>query len=109
MGTMRNDWLQAEQDATRQSVSHSIEDDAILIRLPVEDFPDSTIVVSITARSVLIFSIKNREAAQEPPSDDQECLHILRLPMEIDIARVACSFDGGHFELKLPLAASALT
>src|SRR5580692_8551670 len=43
-------WFQAEQELTIQDATCSIEDDELTIRLPMEGFPASTVLISISAR-----------------------------------------------------------
>ena len=100
-------WLQAEQDLTRRDIPHSVEDDTMSLRFPLEEFGDSTLLVSIAAHSVLIFSCRNDNSAEEDSqATEQECLHILALPLEVDADRADCEFEGKHLHLRLPLVST---
>ena len=72
----------------------SIDSDAVTVRLAIEDFPASTIlIISISARSVLIFSLKD-DASNDLEGIDREHLRTIALPVEIDAERVTCELAG---------------
>jgi hypothetical protein len=103
-------WFQAERELTIQDVPLSIENDAVTVRLAIDDFPASALVISISARSVLIFSLKD-DASNDCEAINHELLRIISLPVEVDAARVTvtCELDDRDLALRLPLVADALT
>jgi hypothetical protein len=100
-GHDQHHWFRAEREIVNQDVTFSLENDAVTVRLAMEDFPASTLVVSISARSVLIFSLNDE-------STNRECVRIISLPVAVDPARVTHEPDEKDLALRLPLAASAL-
>ena len=97
-------WFRAERELTIQDVSFSIENDAVTVRLALEDYPASTLVVSVSARSVLIFSLED-DASSDCEGVDREFLRIISLSVEVDTARVTCELDDRNLALRLPLVA----
>jgi len=110
-GCDQEHWLRAERDLTIQDVPFSIENDAVTVRIAIEDFPTSTLIISISGRSVLIFSLTN-DASNGCEGDEvinRECMRIIWLPAEIDAAQVTSELNDNDLALRLPLMASALT
>ena len=50
-GSDQEHWFRAEKELTIQEVTCSIENDEVTVRLPMEGFSASTVLVSISARS----------------------------------------------------------
>ena len=71
-------WFRAERELTIQDVPFSIENDAVTVRLALEDFPASTLVISISARSVLIFSLDD-DANGDRGGMNRELLRLISL------------------------------
>jgi hypothetical protein len=101
-------WFEAERELMIQDVPFSIDNDAVTVRLAIEDFPASTLVISISARSVLIFSLKDG-TSNDCDDNNRECLRIISLPVEVDTAGVTCELDDRNLALRLPLVAGAPT
>jgi hypothetical protein len=101
-------WFRAERDLPIQDVPFSIENDAVTVRLAIEDFPASPLVISVSARSVLIFSLKD-DAGEDYEGFNRDLLRVLSLPVEVDSARVTCELDDRDLALRLPLLADAPT
>ena len=97
-------WFQAEQELTIQDATCSIEDDELTIRLPMEGFPASTVLISISARSALILSLED-EPSNGSGGIDSDFLRVVSLPVAVDATRVTCELDGGDLVLKLPTGA----
>ncbi len=87
----------------------SIDSDAVTVRLTIEDFPASTILmISISARGVLIFSLKD-DASNDLEGIDREHLRTISLPVEVDATQVTCELGDRDLALRLPLVAGAPT
>ena len=97
-------WFQAEQELTIQDATCSIEDDELTIRLPMEGFPASTVLISISARSALILSLED-EPSNGSGGIDSDFLRVVSLPVAVDATRVTCELDGGDLVLKLAAGA----
>src|ERR1700689_5517091 len=91
-GCDQEHWFRAERELTIRDGPLSIENDAVVVRLATEDFPASTLVISVSARSVLIFNLKE-DASNDCEGIDRECLRIISLPVEIDAARVTSELN----------------
>ena len=76
----------------------SLENDLVTFRLPLEGFSASTVLVSISARSVLILSLED----SNPGRPDSDFLRVVSLPVDVDATRVTCEVEGGDLVLKLP-------
>ncbi len=98
-GSDQEHWLRAEKELTIQDVTCSIENDLVTFRLPMEGFAASTVLVSISARSVLILSLEDEA---RPGGTDSDFLRVVSLPVAVDATRVTCELDGGDLVLKLP-------
>jgi hypothetical protein len=105
-GRDQQHWFQAQEELTIKDVPFSIEIDAVTARLALEDFPASTLVISISARSVLIFSL-NDDPSNDCEDINRELLRIISLPVEVDAARATCELNERDLALKLPLASGA--
>ena len=97
-GSDQEHWLRAEKELTIQDVTCSLENDLVTFRLPMEGFSASTVLVSISARSVLILSLED----SNPGRPDSDFLRVVSLPVDVDATRVTCELDGGDLVLKLP-------
>jgi len=103
-------WFRAEQELTTQDIPFAIGEVAVSLHITLEDFPVSTLMISISARSVLIFSLTN-DAGGDCEGNEQinrECLRIISLPVEIDAAQVTSELTDDDLTLTLPLAAGAV-
>lgn len=109
-GRDQEHWFRAERELTIQDVPFSIENDAVTVRIAMEDFPASTLIMSISGRSVLIFGLTN-DASNDCEGDEvinRECMRIISLPVEIDAAQVASELNDSDLALRLPLVANAI-
>jgi hypothetical protein len=91
-----------------QDVPFSIDNDALTVRLAVEDFPACTLLISVSARSVLIFSLKD-DASNDVDGIDRTHLRTISLPVEVDATQVTCELGDRDLALRLPLVAGAPT
>jgi HSP20 family molecular chaperone IbpA len=100
-GSDREHWFRAEKELTIQDAACSVEDDEVTVRLPMEGFSASTVLVSISARSALILSLED-ESSNHPGGTHSDFLRVVSLPVEVDAMRVTCEFDGGDLVLTFP-------
>jgi len=107
-GHDQDHWFRAERELTIQNVPFSIENDALTVRLAMEEFSASTIVISISARSVLILDLADN-TGNGGEGLNRDLLRIISLPVEVDAARVTSVLDDGDLAIRLPLLAGALT
>jgi HSP20 family molecular chaperone IbpA len=98
-GSDQEHWFQAENELTIQEVACSIENDEVTVRLPMEGFSASTILVSISASSVLILRLEDES---RPDGIDSDFLRVVSLPVAVDATRVTCELDGSGLVLTLP-------
>ena len=103
-GSDQEHWFRAEKELTIQDAACSIEDDEVTIRLNMEGFPASTVLISISARSALILNLED-ESSNHPGGIDGDFLRVVSLPVAVDATRVTCELDGGDLVLKLPTRA----
>jgi hypothetical protein len=101
-------WFRAERELAVQDWPLSIENGAVTVRIAMEQFSGSQLVISISARSLLILSVLD-EVTNTVEETDREILHFISLPVEIDPALVTCELDAGDLALRLPLVESAST
>lgn len=107
-GHDKDHWFQAEPELTTQDIAFPIENDAVLVRLALENFPASILVISISARSVLIFTLKD-DASNHCEGINRDLLRVIWLPLEVDSARVTWELDDRYLALRLPLVAHGPT
>jgi HSP20 family molecular chaperone IbpA len=103
-GSDQEHWFRAEKELTIQDAACSIEDDEVTIRLNMEGFPASTVLISISARSALILNLED-ESSNHPGGIDGDFLRVVSLPVAVDARRVTCELDGGDLVLKLAAGA----
>jgi hypothetical protein len=100
-GSDREHWSQAEQELTIQDAKCSIENDEVTVRIALDGFSGSAVLVSISARSALILNLED-ESSNHPGGIDSDFLRVVSLPVAVDAARVTCELDGGDLVLTLP-------
>jgi hypothetical protein len=112
-GSDQEHWFRAEKELTIQDATCSFEDDEVTVRwwsrfelrplptvrLPLDGFSTSTVLVSISASSALILSLEDEA---RPDGIDSDFLRMVSLPVAVDATRVTCELDGGNLVLKLP-------
>jgi hypothetical protein len=98
-GSDQEHWFRAENELTIQDVTCSTQNDLVTFRLPMEGFSASTVLVSISARSVLILSLEDEA---RPGGTDSDFLRVVSLPVAVDATRVTCELNGGDLVLRLP-------
>jgi hypothetical protein len=101
-GSDQEHWFRAEKELTIQDATCSFEDDEVTVRLPLDGFSTSTVLVSISASSALILSLEDEA---RPDGIDSDFLRMVSLPVAVDATRVTCELDGGNLVLKLPARA----
>jgi hypothetical protein len=87
-------------DQQHWEVTCSIENDEVTVRLPLERVSASTVLVSISARSALIFSLDDES---HPGGIESDFLRVVSLPVEVDATRATCELDEGDLVLTLPV------
>ena len=102
-GSDQEHWFRAERELTIQDAACSIEDDEVTIRISMEAFPASTVLISISACSALIFGLEE-DSSNGPGVIDSDFLRVVSLPVEVDATHVTCAFDGGDLVLTVPAA-----
>jgi HSP20 family molecular chaperone IbpA len=98
-GSDQEHWFRAEKELTIQDATCSFEDDEVTVRLPLDGFSASTVLVSISASSALTLSLEDEA---RPGGIDSDFLRMVSLPVAVDATRVTCELDGGTLVLKLP-------
>jgi len=96
-------WFQAERQLTSQDIEFSIGNDFLTARLSLENCSASTLLISVSVHSILIFGLRD-DAGEHCDGVDRECLRILSLPVEVDAAGVTVEFCDTDLALRLPLA-----
>jgi hypothetical protein len=87
-GSDQEHWFRAEKELTIQGPTCSIENDEVTVRLPLEGFSASTVLVSISACSALILSLDDES---RPGGIDTDFLRVVSLPVAVDATRVTCA------------------
>jgi Protein of unknown function (DUF2934) len=100
-GSDQEHWFRAEKELTIQNGACSIEDDEVTIRIPMEGFPASIVLISISACSALILGPKE-DSSNRPGVIDSDFLRVVSLPVEVDATRVTGAFDGDDLILTVP-------
>jgi hypothetical protein len=106
-GNDQDHWFRAEREIAIQDVPFSIENGAVMVRLAVEGFSAPTILISISARSVLILSLAE-DTSSGCGGLNRDLLRIISLQDEVDAARVTCELDDRYLTLSLPLVGATM-
>jgi HSP20 family molecular chaperone IbpA len=96
-------WFRAERELTVPDVPLSVEEDAVMVRIAMEQFSGSPLVISVSHRSLLILRVTEDESNNPVEGVDRDLLRFVSLPVEIDPAQVTCELDAGDVTLRLPL------
>ena len=96
-------WFQAERELTVPDVPLSVEEDAVTVRIAMEQFSGSPLVISVSHRSLLILRVTVDESDDPVEGADRDILRFVSLPVEIDPAQLTCELDAGDVTLRLPL------
>ena len=96
-------WFQAARELTVPDVPLSVEQDALTVRIAMEQFSGSPLVISVSHRSLLILRVTEDENGNPVEGADRDILRFVSLPVGIDPAQVTCELDAGHVTLRLPL------
>ena len=96
-------WFRAERELTVPDVPLSVEEDAVMVRIAMEQFSGSPLVISVSHRSLLILRVTEDESDNPVEGADRDILRFVSLPVEIDPAQVTCELDAGDVILRLPL------
>ena len=95
-------WFRAERELTVPDVPLSVEEDAVTVRIAMEQFSGSPLVISVSHRSLLILRVTEDESGVPVEGADRDILRFVSLPVEIDPAQVTCELDAGDITLRLP-------
>ena len=95
-------WFRAERELSVPDVPLSVEKDAVTVRITMEQFSGSPLVISVSHRSLLIFRVSEDESDDHVEGADRDILRFVSLPVEIDPAQVTCELDAGDVALRLP-------
>jgi hypothetical protein len=98
-GSDQEHWFRAEKDLTIQDAACSIENDVVTIRLPMEGFSASTVLISISAQSAVKLSLDDES---RPGGIGSDFLRAVSLPVAVDATRATCELDGDDLVLQLP-------
>ena len=96
-------WFRAARELTVPDVPLSVEQDALTVRIAMEQFSGSPLVISVSHRSLLIFRVSEGESDDPVERAGRDILSFVSLPVEIDPAQVTCELDAGDVTLRLPL------
>ena len=96
-------WFRAERELTVPDGPLSVEQDALTVRIAMEQFSGSPLVISVSHRSLLIFRVSEEESDNPVEGAGRDILRFVSLPAEIDPAQVTCELDAGDVTLRLPL------
>jgi hypothetical protein len=95
-------WFRAERALTVPDVPLSVEEDAVMVRIAMKQFPGSPLVISVSHRSLLILRVTEDEGDKPVEGTDRDILRFVSLPVEIDPTQVTCELDAGDVTLRLP-------
>ena len=104
-GNDQEDWFRVERELTVRDVPFSIENDVVTVCIAIEHHSGSTLVISISARSVLILRVAD-DTSGHSDGIDHDVLRFVSLPLQVDPVQVTCALDRGVLTLKLPLSPS---
>ena len=96
-------WFRAEREVTVPDVPLSVGKDAVTVRITMEQFSGSPLVISVSHRSLLILRVTEEESDKPIEGAGRDILRFVSLPVEIDRAQVTCELDAGDVALRLPL------
>jgi HSP20 family molecular chaperone IbpA len=96
-------WFRAERELTVPDVPLSVEEDAVMVRIAMEQFSGSPLVISVSHRSLLILGVTEDDSGNAVEGANRDILRFVSLPVEIDHAQVTCELDAGDVTLRLPL------
>ena len=95
-------WFRAERELSVPDLPLSVEKDAVTVRITMEQFSGSPLVISVSHRSLLILRITEDESGNAVEGAHRDILRFVSLPVEIDPAQVTCELDAGDVALRLP-------
>ena len=95
-------WFRAERELSVPDLPLSAEKDAVTVRITMEQFSGSPLVISVSHRSLLILRITEDESGNAVEGAHRDILRFVSLPVEIDPAQVTCELDAGDVALRLP-------
>jgi HSP20 family molecular chaperone IbpA len=96
-------WFRAERELAAPDVPPSVEEDAVMVRVAMEQFSGSPLVISVSHRSLLILRVEEDENGNPVEGADRDIVRFVSLPVDIDPAQVTCELDAGDVTLRLPL------
>jgi hypothetical protein len=91
-----------------QDVPLSIDNDAVTIRFAIKEFSASNLLISISAHSVMILSLRE-DAGNDCEDINRGLIRVISLPVAVDYAQATCELDNRSLALKLPLVATVPT
>ena len=106
-GTDQNHWLQTQQELTDADRLIEVRQDnlTLIVRVPVASNPGSTLLASISPRSILLLSLLDEPDEEDTSASVGELLRVITLPVEIDPEQVAAFIDDKHLTLRLSVSA----
>jgi len=96
-------WFRAERELTMADVPLSVEQDALTVRIAMDQFSGSPLVISVSHQSLLILRVTEDESGNPVERAGRDILRFVSLPVEIDPAQVTCELVAGDVTLRLPL------
>ena len=80
-------WFRAERELSVPDVSLSVEQDALTVRITMEQFSGSPLVISVSHRSLLILRITEDESGNAVQGADRDILRFVSLPSRSTLRR----------------------
>ena len=77
-------WFRAERELSVPDLPLSAEKDAVTVRITMEQFSGSPLVISVSHRSLLILRITEDESGNAVEGAHRDILRFVSLPVEID-------------------------
>jgi HSP20 family molecular chaperone IbpA len=102
-------WFRAERELSVPDVPLSVEKDAVTVRIAMEQFSGSPLVISVSHRSLLILGVTEDESGNAIEGADRDILRFVSLPVDIDPAQATCELFYGTTAVVIQLDSPSLT
>ena len=89
-------WFRAERELSVPDGPLSVEKDPVTVRIAMEQFSGSPLVISVSHRSLLILGVTEDESSNAAEGAERDILRFVSLPVDIDPAQVTCELDAGQ-------------